>query len=216
VEGEQFHPSLRGETLLLTNYHVLSYDHPLAIPPEKALARFEALNKTKTYRLAEEIVWADRDLDASLVRFRSKPPARVAGIPLAGDWPRRAKNQPPPLPRVYVIGHPLGGPMAISLHDNELLASDGNRLHYRAPTEPGSSGSPVFNEDWELVGLHHFGDWNVKSLFGDDTTYDANEAYWIGAISARCAAAQVTPAAPPRPRSLRRSTRAGRASRPRR
>ena len=25
-------------------------------------------------------------------------------------------------------------------------------------SEPGSSGSPVFNLDWELVALHHLGD----------------------------------------------------------
>jgi endonuclease G, mitochondrial len=28
-------------------------------------------------------------------------------------------------------------------------------LHYEADTQPGSSGSPVFNDQWELVALHH-------------------------------------------------------------
>jgi hypothetical protein len=28
-------------------------------------------------------------------------------------------------------------------------------LYYEADTEPGSSGSPVFNRQWEVVALHH-------------------------------------------------------------
>jgi endonuclease G len=32
-----------------------------------------------------------------------------------------------------------------------------NFLHYRTDTSPGSSGSPVFNDQWEIVALHHSG-----------------------------------------------------------
>ena len=213
VRGADFHPALGDELFVLTNYHVLSYDHPIAIPPEKALVRFEALSRTKTYRLDPKIVWGDRECDASLVRFAGKPPANVEVFPIAGKWPVRQKNQPPPVPRVYVTGHPLGGPMSISMYDNELLACDGKRLHYRAPTEPGSSGSPVFNDQWELIGLHHFGDHGVKSLYGDGEIYDANEAYWIGTVIEKCKAALTPPAPPLPPRSSRPSTRGGKASR---
>ena len=30
-------------------------------------------------------------------------------------------------------------------------------LHYQTDTAPGSSGSPVFNDQWEVVALHHSG-----------------------------------------------------------
>jgi V8-like Glu-specific endopeptidase len=33
-----------------------------------------------------------------------------------------------------------------------------NRVRYATNTEPGSSGSPVFDLDWNLVALHHLGD----------------------------------------------------------
>jgi endonuclease G len=33
----------------------------------------------------------------------------------------------------------------------------GTRLHYRAATEGGGSGGPVFNNEWKLIGLHHAG-----------------------------------------------------------
>ncbi|HBL29593.1 MAG TPA: serine protease, partial [Acidobacteria bacterium] len=45
--------------------------------------------------------------------------------------------------KVYVIGHPLGGGLSLSLTDNALLGTSERLLHYRAPTEGGSSGSPV-------------------------------------------------------------------------
>ena len=45
--------------------------------------------------------------------------------------------------------------------DTEAVAGlngNGTRLRYRTNTEPGSSGSPVFSMDRDLVPLHHYGD----------------------------------------------------------
>lgn len=59
-------------------------------------------------------------------------------------------------------------------------------LHYRTPTEPGNSGSPVFeSERWRVVALHHGGGSNVPSLDGVDGTYEANEGIAIRAIRKR-------------------------------
>ena len=60
---------------------------------------------------------------------------------------------------VTVLGHPGGGTLSFSIADNELLDYEdtGFKLHYRTPTEGGSSGSPVFNQEWRLIGLHHAG-----------------------------------------------------------
>jgi len=44
--------------------------------------------------------------------------------------------------------------------DNELLIAPGDAdlfLQYTTDTCPVSSGSPAFNKDWEVVGLHHSG-----------------------------------------------------------
>ena len=91
-----------------------------------------------------------------------------------------------PLPdgtaRVYVIGYPYGGGLSFSINDNELLDRDDRVLHYRAPTEGGSSGSPVFNQKWNLIGLHHGGGLEVPKLNNKPGTYAANEGIWIQAI----------------------------------
>lgn len=209
VRGGDFHESLGDELLVLTNHHVVNDDTPGALRAGDAQARFEALSAGRTFRFHAKLVWSSRELDATLLRFTKTRP-EIEPFPLTGERPTRAKDQPPPLPRVYLIGHPLGGGLSLSLVNNELVASDETRLHYRAPTERGSSGSPVFNEKWFVVGLHHRGDDEIPNLFGGPP-YPGNEAYWIGAVRALCGQSAVTPS--PRPRSSRPSTPAKKSSR---
>jgi V8-like Glu-specific endopeptidase len=85
---------------------------------------------------------------------------------------------------VYVIGHPRAGGLQMSLHDSLLLARDRHErlLHYRTPTEAGNSGSPVFNEDWNVLALHHGGSANMPRLHPEAGFYEANEGILLKAI----------------------------------
>ena len=65
---------------------------------------------------------------------------------------------------------------------NLLLDHEDPRIHYRTPTEGGSSGSPVFNRQWDLIGLHHAGSKTMQRLNGKAGTYAANEGIWLRAI----------------------------------
>ena len=58
-----------------------------------------------------------------------------------------------------IIQHPKGRYKELVLRENQLVARDemARVLHYIADTEPGSSGSPVFNNDWQVIALHHWG-----------------------------------------------------------
>jgi endonuclease G len=57
--------------------------------------------------------------------------------------------------RVNIIQYPQGGPKQYTTSNNRLLdILDEGFLQYEADTLEGSSGSPVFSERWELVGLH--------------------------------------------------------------
>jgi hypothetical protein len=55
--------------------------------------------------------------------------------------------------QVILIGHPRGGDLTFSL-GGILLAYDNTQLQYVAEMEPGSGGSPVFNELWQVIGVH--------------------------------------------------------------
>ena len=58
---------------------------------------------------------------------------------------------------VNIIQHPSGEPKQLALRENKLVDLLEDFVHYETDTAPGSSGSPVFNDQWELVALHHSG-----------------------------------------------------------
>lgn len=73
---------------------------------------------------------------------------------------RLAADSPPVGDYVNIIQHPGGRAKKIALYHNTVYRtkslSDGRqRIQYLTDTEPGSSGSPVFNSAWEVVALHH-------------------------------------------------------------
>jgi endonuclease G len=87
---------------------------------------------------------------------------------------------------VTVIQHPSGDFKQIALRDNRVIGrgKKGVTLHYAADTLPGSSGSPVFNDDFELVALHHSGEpTNDDTLDSDEPVpQESNEGIRISAI----------------------------------
>lgn len=58
---------------------------------------------------------------------------------------------------VNIIQHPGGRRKELGLYHNLVTYVDDNIIQYLTDTEPGSSGSPVFNSEWEIVGIHHSG-----------------------------------------------------------
>lgn len=56
---------------------------------------------------------------------------------------------------VTIVQHPAARRKEVALRENRLVDIPEEVLHYVTDTEPGSSGSPVFNDQWEVVALHH-------------------------------------------------------------
>jgi len=56
-----------------------------------------------------------------------------------------------------IVQHPDGRYKEVVLRENRLVNRLDTVLHYVADTEPGSSGSPVFNNEWRMIALHHWG-----------------------------------------------------------
>jgi tetratricopeptide (TPR) repeat protein len=179
------------ELLVLTNFHVVNAAGALeGIRPEEAEVVFEAADASTVYQVVE-LLWSSTPdkHDASLLRL-NKPVAGIAPMPIAGTLPIVDD-----MARVYIIGHPGGRDLSFSFQDNELLDHEGPplgkpgiesvcRVHYRAPTEGGSSGSPVFNSQlWQVIALHHKGGkLGMSKLNGKEGTYGANEGISIHSI----------------------------------
>ncbi|HEX2023731.1 MAG TPA: DNA/RNA non-specific endonuclease [Acidimicrobiales bacterium] len=87
---------------------------------------------------------------------------------------------------VTIVQHPEGDFKQIALRENRVIGrgKSGVTLHYGTDTLPGSSGSPVFNDQFELVALHHAGghrnDHQLEN--GQAVPDESNEGIRISAI----------------------------------
>ena len=162
--------------LLLTNHHVL----PNAETAAATVAEFNyqvawsgELEPVRRFTCDPAFYRSAAALDYAIVRVNGTPGDLFGFVDLA----RRA--DPTVNDFVSVIQHPQGGPKKIAFTDNKVSAVFGDLVQYSTDTEPGSSGSPVFNQDWEIVGLHHRG----GGLAGPDgKKYFTNEGIQIASI----------------------------------
>jgi tetratricopeptide (TPR) repeat protein len=187
VNGADLHPALETRVIVVTNAHVV----PDGIDIEDAVVCFHGLDadanaKTK-FRVLNQI-WSSpcgKDgLDTTLLELDASP-AGVEPMPLIKRFPVLNETS-----RAYIIGHPRGYDQPqFSLQDNLVIDHDNTRLQYRAPTEGGSSGSPVFDSQWQVIGLHHAGSETMSRLNGEGT-HAANEGLRIDAIRERLSSAQ--------------------------
>ncbi len=186
VKGPDIHPSMTQDWVFVTNAHVISDDpaeqsaSPPSLAPEDATVIFEAGPDAGKEFAVDRLLFTSKrtELDCTVVALAQSPsfdkPFRIAkSLPRIN--PERSQ-------RVYVIGHPKGGRLSFSLHDNVLLDHEVPKVHYRAPTEGGSSGSPVFNANWDLVALHHSGGESMPKLNNQPGVYGANEGIAIQSI----------------------------------
>lgn len=189
VSAADFGIGAELDLLFLTNHHVVNPQGAVpGIRPQDAEVVFEALDLHQSYRV-EALVWTSgvEEHDATLLRLKALPPG-VGPLRLGTDLPPLAAGADAKAPRVYIIGYPGGRELSVSLQDNELLDHEGPpsgkpqipavcRVHYRAPTEGGNSGSPVFDDaGWRVVALHHRGGkFGMPRLNGLEGTYAANE-----------------------------------------
>jgi hypothetical protein len=180
LDGAHLHPSLVGRRVIITNEHVV----PL---PTREGVRAETINASFTARNIEPLggftcIWwsAREDLDIAVLVSDQLDGSDVASLQPASSVPEVVDGA-----YVYVVGHPGGGGLQMSIRGNDLLDTDGIRLHYRAPTKGGSSGSPVFDRAWQLVGVHHYGSSNLSALKHKTGRYAGNQGTALGAVIER-------------------------------
>ena len=186
VNASEFFAGQQG-VLVLTNDHVITTNpnpnkHPKAIFPKDCQVHFQAMEEV--FEVEEAEFWTSpySQLDATFLKLKGEPKAPALKLHSSS----MEMCEPPP--RMYIIGHPSGRDLELSLQDNYLVACNDTFVHYRTPTEPGSSGSPVFESNaWEVVALHHRGTDKMKRIDGQDGFYEANEGVSIMRIQAETA-----------------------------
>ncbi|MDU6493670.1 serine protease, partial [Bradyrhizobium sp.] len=166
-EGEAFGTGfLVTPRLLITNHHVFTDDDVA----RRSRAEFnyqlggDETLAVETFAFTPDVFFLnDKGLDFALVAVapssvKGTPLDHFGFCPLIGAEGKIITGQP-----VNIVQHPSGGLKQVVVRDNQLidLPENGSAVdqyaYYEADTEPGSSGSPVFNDQWEVIALHHSG-----------------------------------------------------------
>lgn len=178
---------LIGADIAITNYHVMESVIKEKIAPENIILRFDykqlgdsiTVNQGKVY----ELLLADwlidyspylphpqkreptiDELDYAILRIDGEPGNQRVG---EADSPKRGWIELPTTDYdfvsntpLFIVQHPQGTPLKLAFDTESIIKLNSNQtvVQYRTNTESGSSGSPCFNIDWQLVALHHSGD----------------------------------------------------------
>lgn len=147
------------DNYIITNNHVI----PDLATARQAKIQFNFQKNWQGLDLASEEVGLLPD--ASPKNFRTDVALDYTLVKLEGDlnskYGQLTFSDTPPQKDdfVNIIQHPAGGPKQIALYHNVVTYVDDTRVQYLTDTLPGSSGSPVFNSNWQIVALHHSGGW---------------------------------------------------------
>jgi len=151
---------LIGPGLFLTNNHVL----PDAIEARDMAVQFGyeyddngAERPADLCRFAPDKAFhTDESLDFTVVAVDglggAPPGAKYGSVTLIEATGKALKAE-----ILNVVHHPRGDRKRASIRENRMVAEDDLWLRYTSDTRDGSSGAPVFNDQWEMVALHHGG-----------------------------------------------------------
>ncbi len=146
---------LCSSQVMVTNHHVLEN----IVNAQNAIIEFEyelkadgTLKDRITLSLDPSALFLTSDkLDYTFVAVHGDT-AAFGWLPLFGSADKNLLGE-----SLSIVQHPSGEPKQIALRENRLVDRLPNFLHYETDTSLGSSGSPVFNDSWEVVALHHSG-----------------------------------------------------------
>ncbi|EKU96989.1 hypothetical protein Lepto7375DRAFT_0921 [Leptolyngbya sp. PCC 7375] len=155
--------------LVLTNYHVLtgkdrayeSFSHSeLHEFIQTAQFEFGYVSNRSTEPMPLRAVTAEsvvaysrtRKLDYALIRLQSNDDFKASPVPL-----NTTDKLEPKKSALNILHHPAGSALKAALSNNGVVKVKQAKglVLYVNETDGGSSGSPCFDEDWQLIALHH-------------------------------------------------------------
>jgi hypothetical protein len=170
---------LLAPDLVITNHHVINARSggegeaaakDLELQAANTTVQFDYDGKASagTSLRGQNLMAFDKNLDFAILRLASA----------AAHAPLRVNAKPIDVARdshiaVNIIQHPNGGPKKVALRNNLVYDSNYSRLRYFTDTQHGSSGSPVFDDTWQVVALHR------ASKFVDNVALEGRSGGWV-------------------------------------
>ncbi|HEX6718990.1 MAG TPA: serine protease, partial [Pyrinomonadaceae bacterium] len=151
---------LLTDQLVMTNHHVVHFRKRGEAPATNADLLLQGKNTIVKfdYNTAEDDgedvevekleAW-DEELDFAILRLKNA----VTRTPLRIEKRKVVFSEGIYVP-VNIIQHPSGHPKRVALRNNLLTDADDKTIRYFTDTLTGSSGSPVFSDEWRVIGLH--------------------------------------------------------------
>jgi tetratricopeptide (TPR) repeat protein len=138
---------VKRDGVVVTNYHVIGMASDIKVKAGNKIFDVEGL------------ILTDKINDLAILKAKAKdmPVVKLGVIEKANIGEH-----------IYVIGYPLGLENTISvglLRGIRKIDEKTEILRLTAPTSPGSSGSPVFNRNGEVIGVATIG------FYGEDRNY---------------------------------------------
>lgn len=167
-----------GRHHIITNHHVINARRQgaLAASEEDFLKQgshtrirfdFDDKDAQGEQVLSAAVVAWNRDLDYAVLRTEGEH-GRTPLRRTAGRFEMTSDHIP-----VNIIQHPDGGPKMIALRNNLVTKSTDSDVCYLTDTKLGSSGSPVFNDEWSVVALHR------GSVVAEGVQYFGASSVWV-------------------------------------
>jgi V8-like Glu-specific endopeptidase len=164
--------------MIVTNHHVIPTPEQAAQFRSEFLFEENAagvLQNPLTLNLEpQRCFWTSEKLDVTLVGLGKVESGDIAIIPIREGAVAKVGDH------VSIVQHPSGGPKQIAVTNNRIVNTYDRYVHYLTDTLPGSSGSPVFLDSWQLLAIHHAGG-NVRKNSRGDLIF-ANEGVLFSAV----------------------------------
>lgn len=153
-----------AENLMLTNWHVFKTIEDIADSEIQFFYEYDMFGNEGTplsFKLQSNIFYhSNKELDYCFVGVNSTD---ISGSKKINDIgyifldPSLGKLGNEDEEALNIIHHPDGDFKQLSIRENLFKKITPTSIWYETDTAPGSSGSPVFNDQWQVVALHHMG-----------------------------------------------------------